>query len=136
MNKLHGIAFKLALLPCVALLPVGAQDGVQFLPEVDAHLKLNHSLRTYLEAKDDREGGDPHQFTFGPSIQFYLKPLIKHQHVTLFNLDDSKSRPLVLESGYRIVTAPDTPVDNRLSEVATFHFPLMAGILLSDGNTA
>jgi len=53
-----------------------AQD-TQFLPEVDAHLKVNSYLRTYLQAKDDREGGDPAQFTFGPSIQLYLKPLIR-----------------------------------------------------------
>jgi len=129
------ICRKCVLFLCFVSLPAHAQD-TQFLPEVDSHLTVNSRARVYLVAKDDREGGDPHQFTFGPSIQFYLKPLIKLQHVTLFNLDDSKSRPLVLESGYRIVTAPDTPVENRLSEVATFHFPLMAGILLSDGNTA
>src|SRR5215469_12006742 len=35
---------------------------------------------------------------------FYLKPLIKLKSVTAFDLDDAKSRPLVLESGYRLIT--------------------------------
>ena len=88
------------LLACFACLPVHAQD-TQFLPEIDAHLTFNHYVRGYLQAKDDREGGDPTQFTFGPSIEFFLKPLIKLKSVTLFDLDDAKSRPLVLESGWR-----------------------------------
>ena len=91
------------LLACFACLPVHAQD-TQFLPEIDAHLTFNSCVRGYLQAKDDREGGDPTQFTFGPSIEFYLKPLIKLKSVTQFDLDDAKSRPLVLESGYRLIT--------------------------------
>jgi len=54
--------------------------------------------------------------------------------VTLLDLDDAKSRPLVLESGYRLITAPNTPNENRLQEAATFRFPLFAQILLSDRN--
>jgi hypothetical protein len=117
-----------------ACLAAQAQD-TQFLPEIDSHLTLNSHVRAYLLAKDDRDGGAPQQFTFGPSVQFYLKPLIGLRRVTLFDLDDAKSRPLVLESGYRIITAPDTPPENRATEAATFHFPLAAGILISDGNT-
>jgi Protein of unknown function (DUF2490) len=112
-----------------------AQD-TQFLPEVDAHLTLTSNFRGYLQAKDDRDGGDPVQFTFGPSIQYYLRPLLRLKQVTAFDLDDAKSRPLVLESGYRIITAPDTPPENRLVEAVTFHFPLVAGILLADRNRA
>jgi hypothetical protein len=85
--------------------PARAQN-VQFLPEVDAHLRLNSSFRAYLEAKDDRDGGDPHQFAIGPSIQLYLKPLINLKHTTTFDLDDTRSRFLVLETGYRYITAP------------------------------
>jgi hypothetical protein len=121
------------LLVCFACLPAYAQD-TQFLPEIDAHLTFNHYVRGYLQAKDDREGGDPTQFTFGPSVEFYLKPLIKLKSVTAFDLDDAKSRPLVLESGYRLITAPNTPNENRLQVAATFRFPLFAQILLSDRN--
>jgi hypothetical protein len=97
---------------------------------------MNSGIRAYLQAKDDREGGDPEQFTFGPSVQFYRKPLLKLKSVTLFDLNDVKSRPLVLESGYRVITAPGKPVENRAIEAVTFHFPLLASILLSDRNRA
>jgi hypothetical protein len=110
-----------------------AQD-TQFLPEVDAHLTLNTHVRTYLQMLDDRQGGDPEQFTFGPSIELYHRPLVKLKQVTVFDLDDAKSRPLVLEAGYRIITAPDVPPKNRVLEAVTFRFPLGAGFLLSDRN--
>jgi hypothetical protein len=122
----------LALLACVT---AHAQD-TQFLPEVDVHLTLNRSLRTYLQAMDDREGGDPEQFTFGPSLQFYHKPLARLKSVTLFDLNDEKSRPLVLESGYRIITAPDAAPENQAIEAVTFRYPLAAGFLISDRNRA
>jgi hypothetical protein len=126
---------KCVFLVCFACLPAYAQN-VQFLPEVDAHLKLNSSFRAYLEAKDDRDGGDPHQFAIGPSIQLYLKPLIKLKEVTKFDLDDTKSRFLVLETGYRYITAPDAPPENRLLTAATLNLPLSAGFHVSDRNRA
>lgn len=126
---------QLALSAFLACLTASAQD-TQFLPEIDTHLTLNRSLRTYLQAKDDREGGDPEQFTFGPSLQFYNKPLVKLQHVTLFDLDDTKARAFILESGYRIVTAPSVSPENRATEAATFNVPLGAGFLASDRNRA
>jgi len=126
---------KLTLLLCFSWLTSSAQD-TQFLPEIDAHLKLSPSLRTYLQAKDDREGGDPEQFTFGPSLQLYRRPLVKLQHMTLFDLDDAKTRVLVLESGYRIITAPDTSPESRAIEAVTFNLPIGAGFLASDRNRA
>ena len=44
-----------------------AQD-TQFLPEITQHFKLNSNFRLLVQAKDDREGGDPEQFTFGPVL--------------------------------------------------------------------
>jgi hypothetical protein len=123
------------LLACFTSLPARAQD-IQFLPEVDAHLTLNSTFRAYLEAKDDREGGDPTQATIGPSLQLYLKPLIKLKKVKAFDLDDSKSRLLVLEVGYRYITAPDAPSENRMQVAVTSNFPLKAGFSLSDRNRA
>jgi hypothetical protein len=72
----------------------------------------------------------------GPSVQFYIKPLIKLKEVAAFDLDDSKSRPLVLAIGYRYVPSPDKSAVNRMEPVATFHFPLPGRILLSDRNRA
>ncbi len=109
---------------------------MQFLPEIDAHLKLTSAVRLYFEAKDDRDGGDSTQATLGPSIQLYLKPLLKLKKITAFDLDDAKQRPLVFEAGYRYIVAPDEPTDNRLLTAVTFHFPLKAGLLITARNRA
>jgi hypothetical protein len=129
--KLAQSTFGAWILACFGCFSARGQD-TQFLPEVDAHLTLSSRIRVYLQAKDDREGGDPQQFTFGPSIEFYLKLLRSLKRVTLFHLDDAKSRLLVLESGYRVITAPNTPTENRAIEAVTLHFPLPAGILITD----
>jgi len=92
----------------LACLPVRAQEA-QFLPEVDAYLKLNSTFHAYFKAKDDRDGGDPTQLAIGPSLQIYLKPLIKLKMVTEFDLEDAKSRLLVLETGYRYITGRGAP---------------------------
>ena len=132
---LRSVLLKCIVLASLGCLPARAQDP-QFLPEIDAHLKLNSYVRTYLQAKDDRDGGDPDQFSIGPSIQFYLKPMLKLTRITSFDLDDSKARPLVLETGYRYITTPNAPPENRMETIATFHFPLKAGFLVSDRNRA
>ena len=81
----------------------------QFLPEMDAYSKLNPHVRASLQAKDTRDGGDSTQAEIGPSIEFYLKPLIRLKEITLFDLDDAKARPLVLAAGYRYLSAPGKP---------------------------
>jgi hypothetical protein len=135
MRRAHKTFWRWAFLLCFACLPARTQE-VQFLPEIDAHLKLNSTVRVYLEAKDDRDGGAPDQFTIGPSVQLYLKPLIKLKQVTAFDLDDSKSRTLVLETGYRHISTPDAPPTNRMQAVATLNFPLKARFHLLDRNRA
>jgi hypothetical protein len=135
MKRACQLLSRFVLLFFLALLPISAQT-VQFLPEIDAHLKLNSNFRAYLDAKDDRDGGEPDQFAIGPSIQFYLRPLIKLKKVRIFDLDDAKSRALVLETGYRYITAPGAPPENRMQAIATSHFPLVAGFAVSDRNRA
>jgi hypothetical protein len=130
-----GLSLMTALLVLAFCLPARSQE-TQFLPEIDAHLELNSKLRVYVEAKNDRDGGDPTQFTIGPSIQFYLKPLVKLKRVKTFDLDDAKSRALVVEAGYRYIAAPDAPPEQRMVLAATSHFPIAAGFRLSDRNRA
>jgi len=116
---------------------VFAQSSVtEFFPEIDTYFKLNSDIRFVFQAKETREGGDPTQAEIGPSIEFYLKPLLRLKNVTAFDLDDAKSRPLVLAIGYRYVPTPGKPTVNRLEPVLTFHLPLVAQILLSDRNRA
>jgi hypothetical protein len=135
MKLVHKAFWQCTVFILFAWFPACAQNA-QFLPEIDVHLKLSSMFRTYLEAKDDRDGGAPDQFAIGPSLQLYLKPLVKLKKITAFDLDDVKSRFLVLETGYRYIIAPNAPTDNRMMTVATFNFPLNAGLHLSDRNRA
>lgn len=108
----------------------------QFLPEVDAYLKLNPQIRVSVQTKDTRDGGEPTQAEIGPSIEFYLKPLIRLREITLFDLDDAKARPLVLAAGYRYLSAPGKHSTNRIPIAVTSRLPIKAKLLLSDRNRA
>jgi hypothetical protein len=103
-----------------------------FLPEVDVDYALSSDARIRIQAKDDREGGDPKQATIGPSLLLYRKPLMKLKHVLIFDVDNTKSRLFVVETGYRAITAPNTPVTNRLIEALTFHYPLLSQFLITN----
>src|SRR3954451_10603953 len=109
------------------------RNRCKFLPEVDAYLKVNSMFTVYSEPKGERDGGDSTQFTIGPRLEIYLKPLLKLKTITAFDLDDSKVRALVFEAGYRYITAPNEPLDNRFCSV-TFHFPMKAALLFTDPN--
>src|SRR5271170_1109248 len=135
MTRIHKALWIWLFLVTFPGRPARGED-VDFLPEVDANLKLNSSIRVNYQAKGDREAGDPVQFQTGPSIQFYLKPLVKLKEVTAFDLNDAKSRFLVLDVGYLYVTAPGTPTTNRMVVAATSNFPLKGGFLISDRNRA
>jgi hypothetical protein len=128
-------SLKIALSLLFAGVSAFAQS-VQFLPEIDTYLKLNSMVRAYFEAKDDRDGGDSTQATLGPSVQLYLKPLVKLKEITAFDLDDGKQRPLVLETGYRYIAAPDAAPENRLLTSVAFHLPVTARFLITDRNRA
>jgi hypothetical protein len=137
MNFIRGKWLIAALFLLFRCSSAFAQSSVtEFFPEIDAYFKPNSDIRFVFQAKETREGGDPTQAEIGPSIEFYLKPLLRLKSVTAFDLDDAKSRPLVLAIGYRYVPTPGKPTVNRLEPVLTFHFPLMAQILLSDRNRA
>ena len=129
------LALVLLVLCCRGWSAQSSQD-VQFLPEIDAYLKLNPSIRVSFQAKDTREGGDSTQAEIGPSMEFYLKPLIRLKDITVFDLDDAKARPLVLTAGYRYLSAPGKPGTNRIPIAVTTHLPIKAKLLLTDRNRA
>jgi hypothetical protein len=108
----------------------------QFLPEVDAYAKLQPEIRFNFQAKETREAGDPTQVEIGPGFDFFMKPLIRLKDVTVFDLDNAKSRPLQFSIGFRYIPSPDKPHIERLEPAVIFHFPLVAQILLSDRNRA
>jgi len=93
-------------------------------------------MRVGFQAKQTREGGDPVQVEIGPSIDFYLKPWIKLENATLFDLDAARKRALVFSIGYRVLPSPNAATTNRMEPVVTINAPLRGGILLSDRNRA
>ena len=125
-------ALALAL---TVLSPRAVAQVDQFLPEVDFNYKLTSDVRASFQAKSTREGGEPTTAEIGPSVEFYLKPLIRLKDVTLFDLDEAKSRPLVFAIGYRYLPSPDSPPVNRVEPTLTFHFPAVR-FLLTDKNRA
>jgi hypothetical protein len=129
------LALLLLLILCRTVSAESTQE-TEFLPEVDAYLKLKPDIRVSFLAKDTREGGDPTQASIGPSVDFYLKPLIRLKRITAFDLDDAKSRPLVLTAGYNFVSAPNSPSTNRVLVSVTSHLPIKADLLLTDRNRA
>lgn len=124
----------MALLALSSRVPARAQTA-QLLPEIDTYFQLSPDVRVSFQAKDTREGGDPTQAELGPSIDFYLKRVPKLlQDITRFDLNDSKKRFLVLSAGYRYLPSPNSPPENRMELIATFHVPTKARFLISDQN--
>lgn len=134
-----GFAEKSLMLASLVILSClhGSAQTDQLLPEVDAYFKLSSGLRVAFQAKQTREAGEPTQAEIGPSLDFYLKPLLRLKDVTRFDLDDSKSRPLVFSVGYRYLPqANGAPATNRVEPLVTFRFPTKGKFLLSDRNRA
>lgn len=125
----------LALLVAALAFPAGAQTD-QLLPEIDAYYKLKSDVRLWFQAKETSEDGDPVSAEIGPSIDLYLKPWVKLQGATAFDLDDSKARPILFSIGYRYLPFPGMPPKNRLEPYVTLNFPVKGRLLLSDRNRA
>ncbi len=134
---MNGIVQKAFL--AVSLASLWAQHAtaqtVQFLPEIDTYYKVNSDLRLSLQVKETREAGLPTQAEIGPSFDFYLKSFARLPDTTKFDLDDSKSRPLIFSIGYRYLPqANGAPGINRMEPVVTLNFPLKGRVLFSDRN--
>jgi len=86
----------------------------QFLPDVDAFDKITSPVRIWFQAKETNEAGAPVTAEFGPSLDFYIKSPVRLQNVTAFDLDDSKSRVVVVSIGYRYLPTPGTPPTHRM----------------------
>lgn len=114
-------------------IPLSAQS-FEFLPEVDTYFKVVPNVRLYFQAKQTREGGEPTQGEVGPSLEFYLKPLVRLRDTTEFDLNDARKRFVVLAMGYRYMPSLSSPSQNRLRLDLTFHYPMVGKILVSDRN--
>jgi Protein of unknown function (DUF2490) len=115
--------------------PTEAQT-FQFWPEISTYLKLNSDVRLYFIATTTRENGKGSSGEIGPNVDLYFKPLVKLERATVFQLDKSKSRPLLLRLGYRYLPSTDGPTEHRAVVEATGRYPLKSGFLVSDRNRA
>lgn len=107
----------------------------QFLPEIDFYYKLSSAVRFQVQGKQTREGGEPTQAEIGPSIDFYVHPWIRLARIRKFDLDDAKSRPLVMSVGYRYLPEANGGVaTDRLEPVMTSRFPVSTKVLITDRN--
>jgi hypothetical protein len=114
-----------------------AQNEVtQFWPEIDTYIKIDDNMRFFFIADQTREDRVGTQAEFGPNIDFYLKPLFKLKKIAGLQLDESKSRPLMLRIGYRYMPSPVDPTENRFVLELTPHYPFVRGILVTDRNRA
>jgi hypothetical protein len=107
----------------------------QFLPEIDFYYKLNSEVRFQVQGKQTREGGEPSQAEVGPSVDFYVRPWIRLARIRRFDLDDSKSRLMMVSMGYRYLPEANGGAStNRLEPVVTSRFPLSSNVLITDRN--
>jgi hypothetical protein len=115
--------------------PVAAQtQSPQAWPEIDTYVSLNSDVRVSFFVAATRENRQGASAELGPNIDFYFKPLRKLNRITIFELDQSKSRLVTLRLGYRYMPSTNGPTEHRGLIEATGRYPLVRGVLLSDRN--
>jgi Protein of unknown function (DUF2490) len=119
----------------VISLPLPARAQItEFFPEIDVYTGLTPGTQFWFQAKQTREDAAPSQAEIGPSLNVYVKHLGKLDQITIFDLDDSKKKLLVLSVGYRYLPSPGQPSENRILLMATLNVPMKGGLLVSDRN--
>jgi hypothetical protein len=115
--------------------PLLAQNqSFQAWPEVDAYFQLSSNVRVSIFDAATRENRQGTSAEIGPNIDSFFKPLVKLKRVTIFELDQSKNRLVMLRFGYRYMPTTDGPTEHRGIFEATGRYPLVRGVLLSDRN--
>jgi hypothetical protein len=120
----------------LAASPVRSQQTAQFWPEVDTYVKLNPTFRFMFNASTTQEAGNTIGSQFGANFDVFMKPLLKLKRFTVFQLDESKSRPLTIRTAYDVLPTPGKPPENRVVLEGTPRYPLQAGILVANRNRA
>jgi uncharacterized protein DUF2490 len=108
----------------------------EYLPELDAHVSLNSNVRLVAQDKTTLDGSGVISKEVGPSVEFYLRPIRILRDITLFDLDETKPRPLTISIGYRVLVYPAKPKTHRLEPVVIVHLPFFGRILATDQNRA
>lgn len=116
--------------------PCLAGQSVQSWPEIDTYLQINSNVRGSFFVAITRENAESSSGEMGPNIDFFFRPLVKLKRITVFELDQSKSRPVMLQMSYRYMPAVEGSTEHRAGVEATGRYPLVRGVLLSDRNRA
>jgi hypothetical protein len=108
----------------------------QLWPETSTFVKMNDKMRFYFLATTVKEDKDSTECEFGPNFDFYLPPLKGVKKWSLFRLDESKNRFLVLRVGYRYIHpfTDEGSSENRGVLELTARHPLARGVFVSDRN--
>ena len=134
-SRTRFLLYRLAVLFILSVaLPARSQQTAQFWPEVDTYVKLNPTFRFMFNASTTQESGNTIGSQFGANFDVFMKPLLKLKRFTVFQLDESKSRPLTIRTSYDILPTPGKPLENRLVLDGTPRYPLQAGILVANRN--
>ena len=126
------VAATLGAMLTILALPVSAQT--QAWPELDTYVTLNSAMRVSFYAAATRENRIGTSAEVGPNIDFFFKPLVKLQRITIFELDQSKGKLVMLRFGYRYMPSTGGPTEHRGMVEATVRYPLVRGVLLADRN--
>jgi hypothetical protein len=113
--------------------PVSGQSE-QFWPEVDFYKKLSSKVRLHFVAQQTRENNASTEIDVGADVDFFFKPLVKLERFAGLQVDESKSRPLLLRVGYHYLPSTDGANEQRVIVEATPRLPLAAGAIISDRN--
>jgi hypothetical protein len=104
----------MAMLSVILTVPLLAQnESFQAWPEVDAFFQLNSDVRVSIFDAATRENRQGTSAEIRPNIDFFFKPLVKLKRITIFELDPSKNRLVMLRLGYRYMPATDGPTERR-----------------------
>jgi hypothetical protein len=130
-------AVGLAVLVALFLPPAQAQTQTyQTWPEIDTYIHLNENFRLYFIASRTIEHNRETNAEIGPNLDFFFKPIFRKNKGVIFQLDQSKARPLLLRVGYRYVPSTNGPTEHRCVLEGTGRYALKSGFLFSDRNQA
>jgi hypothetical protein len=101
-------------------LPASSQT-LEFLPEINTHVELNHRVRLLFQAKQTRENGEPVQGEIGPSLDTYVGP-------------KTDIKLLLLSFGYRVLPSARAPLTHRVLMIAKPRISLAWKLELTDRN--
>ena len=118
----------------LSVVPPAHGQANQLWPEVSTYVKLNDSVRFYFLSTTVKEERESSEWEFGPNLDFFFKPLRKKPKWTVFPLDESKSRYLMVRVGYRYILSVtgEGPGEHRGVLEVTPRYPMPHGVLLSD----